>query len=377
MKLIINISNNLVGGGLQVAKSFIHLCKDFEDNHYTIIVRRSLWEALDVDQLKHIPFVNLVQVPNLKFYQLSDYLNEHINTENAQLIFTVFGPSYWHSRIPQIMGYAIPHYIYPESPYWNSISWIDKLKLKLKQVIHLRYLRRDANAIICETEDATKRIQRILNEKNLQFFTVSNTVGQHFLISEHKKFSGKYPEKKVGDIWLLTMSKYYPHKNLQIIPEVILELKSLGVRNVHFILSITREEYEKIIPDYCRTNVHTLGPVPIDECPDVYEHSDMVFLPTLLECFSANYPEAMISCKPILTSDFGFARAICREAAVFFNPLDANEIAQSIKLLIENKKLQNNLIARGHEQVKSFPSAYERTKKYLEICKHIINEQSL
>ena len=40
-----------------------------------------------------------------------------------------------------------------------------------------------------------------------------------------------------------------------------------------------------------------------------YLISDIILLPTLLECSSATYPEAMIAGKPIVTTDFDFSRA--------------------------------------------------------------------
>ena len=44
-----------------------------------------------------------------------------------------------------------------------------------------------------------------------------------------------------------------------------------------------------------------VGGVDIRECPSLYEQCDFMFLPTLLECFSASYAEAMKMRRPILT----------------------------------------------------------------------------
>ncbi len=43
----------------------------------------------------------------------------------------------------------------------------------------------------------------------------------------------------------------------------------------------------------------------------------MVFIPTLLEVFSATYLEAMLMKKPIIASDLEFSRDICGESAYF------------------------------------------------------------
>src|SRR5690606_15964055 len=36
-------------------------------------------------------------------------------------IFTLFGPSYHKSNFPKIVGFAIPHIIYPESPFIKNL----------------------------------------------------------------------------------------------------------------------------------------------------------------------------------------------------------------------------------------------------------------
>ena len=67
--------------------------------------------------------------------------------------------------------------------------------------------------------------------------------------------------------------------------------------------------------------------------------SDAMLLPTMLECFSASYPEAMVMKKPVLTSDLSFARSICGNAAIYFNPFDPADIADKIIGLVNDKTL--------------------------------------
>ena len=71
----------------------------------------------------------------------------------------------------------------------------------------------------------------------------------------------------------------------------------------------------------------------VENCPKLYNQADAMFLPTLLETFSASYPEAMKMERPILTSDLDFAKDICGDAALYFNPLDSYDIANKIKTI--------------------------------------------
>jgi glycosyltransferase involved in cell wall biosynthesis len=68
-------------------------------------------------------------------------------------------------------------------------------------------------------------------------------------------------------------------------------------------------------------SIFNVGWLTLSECIDWYNRSDIVFLPTLLETFSATYLEAMRMGRPIVTCDLDFARDICKDAAAYFPPL--------------------------------------------------------
>lgn len=96
-----------------------------------------------------------------------------------------------------------------------------------------------------------------------------------------------------------------------------------------------------------------------------------MFLPTLLECFSASYAEAMIMRKPILTSDMGFAHCVCKDAAVYFNPMNANDIANKLLTLFSKPSLQRKLVNCGGKLLGQFGSSEERVRRILELCQRL------
>ena len=178
---------------------------------------------------------------------------------------------------------------------------------------------------------------------------------------------------KTSKFRFLTIAKYYPHKNIAIIKSVIDELKRRKVDfDIQFVLTITTSEYNALFGEDYKNDIITVGPIPARECPSLYNECDAIFLPTLLECFSANYPEAMIMKKPILTSDLGFARTVCQNAALYFDPTNVRDIVDKIMLLINSPKLQNELVSRGLIRVNELPTARERAQMYLDICKEIL-----
>ena len=203
--------------------------------------------------------------------------------------------------------------------------------------------------------------------------TVSNTASQYFR-NPPLAVGNKLGPRKNREYRLLMISAYHRHKNFEVVKEVSRQLMKDGMEFVKIVLTLKPEDYERLFGEEDFPNVFNVGPVPLRECPALYQETDAVFLPTLLECFSASYPEAMISGKPILTSDLGFARSICGEAALYFDPTDAKAIANKIATLIHNPMLAETLIEKGKKRVLNFLNPRERASAYLALCQDLVEQ---
>ena len=74
-----------------------------------------------------------------------------------------------------------------------------------------------------------------------------------------------------------------------------------------------------------------------------------------------------------MTSDIDFARELCGNAAVFFNPLDAYDIAEKIININFDTQKQAQLIQNGLERVKSvYLSPEEKWLKQRNILLNLI-----
>lgn len=373
MKILINCSNLKVGGGLQVAHSFLYEIKNNTEHQFIVILS---------DFLKYQ--INQTEFPdNFKFFHYSikpsalkaitgndTFLSEIEDKYEPDAVFSVFGPTYWQPKAKHVCGFARPDYIFKDSPFFKQVSLFYKLKLQLMEFFHMYDIRNNNEILITEN----KIVSDILALKVTQpVFTVSNYYNQVF--DDKSTWVKKYNLVEDDEtINLLTISANYPHKNLAIIKKVIPVLRSnFPELKFKFILTIEREEFGITENDVLNENVQFLGKVAINQCPDLYSQSNFLFLPTLLECFSASYCEAMVMQKPILTSNLPFAKSICGNAAMYFNPLDEFDIANAIVHLYSDKKVQQDLIDKGLQQLKTFDTAKERAAKYLNI---ISNEKT-
>ncbi|WP_083836560.1 glycosyltransferase [Nitritalea halalkaliphila] len=117
--------------------------------------------------------------------------------------------------------------------------------------------------------------------------------------------------------------------------------------------------------------IHYLGHVSIETCPTLYEKSNFVFLPTLLESFSATYAEAMKMGKVLITSDLPFARGICEDAAIYVDPLNPKDIADKILELVKYPEKYAIYINAGFSRLKHFNNAQSRAAKYIEFIENL------
>lgn len=368
MRLIINISGNINGGGLQVGMSFLKETIYFSENEYYVFLSKSAINELD--KSLYPSNYKFYEIPLMQFFRRNRYLSNLENTINPDFVFTIFGPTYWRPRAKHLVGFAHGYYIYPESPFWKIIDKKNTIKIKFKKLIHTYFLKIESDIIVSETTDATDRVQKLVGNKK-KYFTVSNTYNSNFenvlVNNKHYLFSSL---EGIKGFMLLTVCNYYRHKNLEIIKDVIKILEARNLHNIKFVLTLKDSDYKEIFGDEFNSYIINIGPVSLQDCPYIYNRCNAIFLPSLVECFTANYPEAMIMKKPILTSDLPFAHSICGDAAEYFDPLDPNSIVDVIEKVLENEGLYKNLIKRGQERLKNFPSARERAKMYLEICQN-------
>ena len=371
MKLLIDCSNLYAGGGLQVSTSFLNDLKELNLNHkYYIVQSKNFAQTFTKTNFPN----------NFEFYELEEKEEKSIRIRKKAMleiehkispdcIFTVFGPSYHKSKFPKIVGFAIPFIVYPDSPFFNLISSKEKLKYRFLALVKSYFFKKHSDALIFETENARKKFIKISKYKN-HSFTVGNTLNEIFSKKE-KWNNNKVKTDQVFNILFLTAN--YKHKNIDILPKVIKILKS-KYSFTNFKVLVTLNETDTNFDYQTNENIIYLNNVNISEIPNLYQVSDIVFIPTLLEVFSATYLEAMFMKKPIISSDMEFSRDICGDSAYFCKPIDPEEYAKAIFELASNENLRNDLVNKGTENLKRFGSSMQRTKSYINILEQISNK---
>tara|TARA_B100000963_G_scaffold356435_1_gene376531 strand:- start:4331 stop:5410 length:1080 start_codon:yes stop_codon:yes gene_type:complete len=359
-----------MGGAIQVANSFIYEINQIDTNNqylvcYTKISLANLDKTLFSNQFKFVLFESSPARLSSRFKTIKK-LNETEKYFKPDLVFTLFGPSYWQPKTKHIMGFADGWVYNPNSIAFSKLNFINKIKRQILSKIKIYFLKKNITHYILETDDAKKKFSKYLDIELSKISVVSNTYNGVF----NNVVREKNTVMNNNSFKLLTLSAFYPNKNLEIINDVIQFIPE--ELDVKFYLTLPDNIFNR---KFIKSDkIINLGVQHIKDCPQLLYSCDVMFLPTLLETFSASYPEAMVMNKPILTSNYSFARSICGDAAEYFNPLSAEDIAKKIINLLGNSKRLNELADLGRKKVMSFPSSKDRAIKYLSIFDQILKK---
>ena len=100
--------------------------------------------------------------------------------------------------------------------------------------------------------------------------------------------------------------------------------------------------------------------------------ADAVIQPTLLESFGRVYVESMFFNLPILTSDRDFAHERCQDAAIYFDPLDADSVARSMAQVIEDAALRLRLVENAKRLRWQEPTWDQVAARFVEVLESLV-----
>ncbi len=185
-----------------------------------------------------------------------------------------------------------------------------------------------------------------------------------------QKILAKYNIQKP---FVIYTGSLYPHKNVERLVKAMalinqdLKLVIVCARNIfyqRFLQKIKELKAEKF--------VNLVGFVPDEELATIYKQAQALVFPSFWEGFGLPGLEAMGSGLPVIAAKASCLPEIYGQAALYFNPLDERELAEKIQRIRTDKKLREDLIQKGFDQVKKY-SWGKMAKETLEIYESCFN----
>jgi glycosyltransferase involved in cell wall biosynthesis len=159
--------------------------------------------------------------------------------------------------------------------------------------------------------------------------------------------------------FLLSVGSSLPHKNL---PRLIQAFAKVA-REIPQDLVLVGEKFgygsalqdlieKELGPD--QTRLHLIGFVTRQELITLYKKADAFIFPSLFEGFGIPLLEALQCGCPIVVSNTTSLPEVGGEAALFFNPLNTDEMASSIRKIALDPIYRSQLRESGYRQASKF-----------------------
>jgi glycosyltransferase involved in cell wall biosynthesis len=273
----------------------------------------------------------------------------------------------WHPLDPALLGFELwrerPKLFF--SPGYNSpLGWPKPFIFTLHDLNHL-CVREGSNAlkrayyqqvirpacrraafVLTVSEYSKREIIAWSGADKQRIVNVANGVGDPF------KANG--PKYEPGYPYLLYVGSHKPHKNLHRLLEAY---SASGISSdVRFVMtgkpsSALNAEIQSLDLE---TKVYFVGTMENELLAKLYRGALGFIFPSLYEGFGLPPLEAMACGVPVLTSNVCSLPEVIGDAGMLVDPLDIDEIAMSIRMLVENTDLRRTLRQKGLRRVQEF-----------------------
>jgi glycosyltransferase involved in cell wall biosynthesis len=115
------------------------------------------------------------------------------------------------------------------------------------------------------------------------------------------------------------------------------------------------------------------GYVPDDDLAVYYNNAKCLIFPSLYEGFGLPPLEAMIYGCPVLTSNSASLPEVCGTAALYFEPLNFEELASKMEQIINDDNLRRGLVEKGYTNASRFTREKLNENLKFDIDKMLLN----
>lgn len=365
------------GGGVSVGRNIISAFAQVAPNkRYIVSIPAGLNYEPICDMIPNCETLIFKHRSNLlkRWWWENMLLKPAVRRFKPDIVFALASKSLGGIECPEAILCHNPYLWYPPK-YYGVYSIKEMLFLKIKTWLQCRLLRQDlsisCNFFLYQTMTAQKRIKAKYKPKASSVLC-PNAISDFALMNDDKPPIPNSMQPHMGKFKLLFVTRYYPHKNLEILLKLFSDQRKY-LEDCTLFLSIDRDQgpgakrlLDSITQNKLDDRLVNVGPIPQERLGSWYRNCDALLMPTILESFSGTYLEAMHFGLPILTSDLDFSHEICDTAAMYFNPWDTASIRDTIIELRDKPELVKKLKQAGSNRLLSMK------KNWCEIVRELL-----
>jgi glycosyltransferase involved in cell wall biosynthesis len=278
---------------------------------------------------------------------------------------------YFHRPRPDVF-FSMTHYAPRFSPVPTVISVMDVSYLRFPEMFNAddlyqlrswtEYSVKKAKKVLTISDSSRDDIIKLYKKPKESVVTIYPGI-KNFISLEPRVFGMNQLQAKyhISKNFILFVGTLQPRKNIVRLIEAFSKVISAqGNPEVLQLVIIGKKgwQYEDILnaPEKfgVEEQVKFLENVPDNDLDIFYQHALCYVLPSLYEGFGLPVIEAMQRGCPVITSNVSSLPEAGGDAALYINPEDTADIAEKISKLITDKKLREELIAKGKKHAEKF-----------------------
>lgn len=166
MNILINASDIKAGGGIQVADSVCCELNKHHQHHFIAVL--SSYMKRTAERLKGYGNVEVVGYGCPKYnVQLlltgrDAFMDSIVMDNGVDSVVSIFGPNLWVPRYPNISGFARPHLVIQESPYFTRMGMKEKLREPFSNMALKYFFKRSSKYFYTENSYISERLRQLL-----------------------------------------------------------------------------------------------------------------------------------------------------------------------------------------------------------------------
>jgi glycosyltransferase involved in cell wall biosynthesis len=182
-------------------------------------------------------------------------------------------------------------------------------------------------------------------------------------------------DKNKEKSYILFVGNVKPHKNLKNLIKAYELVKNDIVEDLVIVGKkegfITGDSYISSLNSDLLKRITFTGYVSDAELKDWVCNAKALVFPSIYEGFGLPPLEAMACGTPVITSDAASLPEVCKDASVYFDPYNIEDIAEKLKSTLNNEELLTLLSTKGKKQATKF-TWEDSVNKHVEVIERLL-----
>lgn len=247
--------------------------------------------------------------------------------------------------------YDVNYKVYPETVDHSTLVWLNN---------NLPIYCERSDLILTISEFSKKQIQEYMKiqENKIQVVPCGVDCNKYKRLGVEKIKFVKHKYGIAGD-YILYMGTLEPRKNIIILIEAYYLMTREKINIPKLVIAgkkgwMYEQLFQKTLEYKLENQIIFTGYIENDDCPALMSGAELFVFPSLYEGFGIPPLEAMACGTPVIVSNADALLEAVGENAIYFCPMNAEELYKKINCLLENKDFREKLSFLGRKWAEKY-----------------------